>query len=60
MESRHEGQSYVLQRFVPAELKSQYESRIQHGIRRLRSVQRVVGQDRVRAVLISALVEKLP
>jgi len=58
------GQSHVLQRFLPADLSSQGESRIQRRIRRPRSVRcRVVGQGRMRSVpmrlpdLISALLE---
>ena len=53
MESHELGQSHVLQRFLPADLSSWGESRIQRRIRRPRSVRcRVVGQGRVRAVLM--------
>jgi hypothetical protein len=53
MESRHLGQSHLLQRFLSADLGSQGESGIQRRIRSPRSVRRrVVGQGRMRAVLM--------
>jgi len=54
MESHQLGQSHVLRRFLPADLSSESESRIQRRIRRSRSARcRVVSQGRVRAVLIN-------
>ena len=54
MERQQLGQSHVLQRFLPADLSSRGESRIQGRIRRPRSVWcRVVGHGRVKAYALA-------